>query len=62
MNNKRLREHLKKLLRSWRYKLAVINRYRNRDLDAEALECMNEINKLKTRLKKLNEELGDGDN
>jgi len=47
------RKAIKKLLRYFRTRLTLLEKYRNMNLDKEILECMNEINKLKNKLKEL---------
>ena len=44
---------IKKLLRYFRTRLTLLEKYRNMNLDKEILDCMNEINKLKNKLKEL---------
>jgi len=46
---------IKKLLRYFRTRLTLLEKYRNMNLDKEILDCMNEINKLKQELKELEE-------
>jgi len=50
-------KHIKSLLRNYRYRLTILNKYRNRDLDKEILDTLNEINKLKKKLEELNEKI-----
>ena len=47
------RKAIKKLLRYFRTRLTLLEKYRNMNLDKEILDCMNEINKLKQKLKDL---------
>jgi hypothetical protein len=49
------REHLKKLIRHFRYRKAILEKYRDKDLDTEILHCMNEINRLRKMLIELRE-------
>jgi len=48
-----LKASIKKLLRQYRYRLAILNRYRDMDINKEILHCMNEITKLKQQLKEI---------
>ena len=45
--------HIKRQLKHWRYRLTILNKYRDMDLDKEILDCMNEITKLKKRLREI---------
>ena len=46
---------IKRQLKHYRYRLTILNKYRDMDLDKEILDCMNEIKKLKDRLKEVKE-------
>jgi hypothetical protein len=47
---------IKKLLKYFRRRLTLLEKYRDMDLDKEILDCMNEINKLRKKLKELLED------
>lgn len=47
------KDAIKKLLRQFRNRLTLLEKYRDMDLDKEILSCMNEINKLKSLLKEM---------
>jgi len=47
---------IKKALSFFRRRLTLLEKYRNMDIDKEILKCMNEINKLKQKLKEMNKD------
>jgi hypothetical protein len=44
---------IKKLLKYFRGRLTLLEKYRDIDIDKEILNCLNEIKKLKDKLKRL---------
>jgi len=50
------KDAIKKLLRYFRGRLTLLEKYRNMDIDKEILNCINEINKLKKELKEIKED------
>lgn len=47
------KDAIKKLLKYYRGRLTLLEKYRNIDINKEILDCLNEINKLKERLKEI---------
>ena len=55
MNNKKksitTEDAIRKLLKYFRGRLTLLEKYRDMDINKEILDCLNEINRLKEKLK-----------
>jgi len=47
---------IKKLLRYFKGRLTLLEKYRDMDINKEILDCLNEIKKLKDKLKEIEED------
>jgi len=52
-NGEMTKDAIKKLLKYYRGRVTLLEKYRDMDIDKEILNCLNEITKLKERLKEI---------